>query len=776
MKPSTAATPRCPSIAPYRCAGGPSAFRLSRRCSPGARPGRAVGGLEVGGVVEPVQQPGVAAAGTDPLGHRRVDQVVGVAAGGQPEEPQRGRQDHAAVGHGQDGAAVVVGAQPLDRRPAPARGTCGPTRRPATWAGRGRGRGRAARSGRRSSSQVRPSASPGWRSHRSQSWVVAAGSRPSQRVSTVGRLDGTGQHAGHGDVGAEAGGRQPGAQGLGLARPGGGQPDAAPVAGDDPGLDGPGVAVADQEERVGGPTGPADGSTGGGVGTVAGSVSRAGIGAAAGRRGGHGRRAGRAGEGRPCLSHPLRSLAAMPLDLVTTAYGRPALRALGDAVAAAKGADLLAPVTVVVPSNHVGVAARRLLAAGSAVTPAARARPAARGRGLVGVTFLTPYRLAELLGANRLAAAGRRPVSTPVVRGRAAPGAGRRAGRVRPGRRAPRHRGGAGGGLRPAGRPVRRRAGGPGRRRAAGGRRRAAVPPGPRPPVGAWYDEADLADAAVEATMAGDPVLARRRPRGHPPRAGADPSTRPGSCGRWPTAGPRTVVAARPARPRPTPACAGRSTASGARAWHRRRRPAGEPSGARAAGAWPAGASGPSGRGRRRRVAGGGGAHPAADASDADDEVRAAVRAVVDAARRGTPLERIAVLYGSVEPYGRLLHEHLAAAGVPRNGTAVRPLGASAVGRVGDRPAGAARPRVPAGRRDGAAGPHRRPHAGRAPSRRPASGSACPARRASSPAAPTGTRGSPRLAAALDQRADDLGARPRAAGAGRRAGRRPARR
>jgi ATP-dependent helicase/nuclease subunit B len=69
-------------------------------------------------------------------------------------------------------------------------------------------------------------------------------------------------------------------------------------------------------------------------------------------------------------------------------------------------------------------------------------------------------------------------------------------------------------------------------------------------------------------------------------------------------------------------------------------------------------------------------------ASDADEEVRAAVRAIVGAARSGTPLERIAVLLGSPEPYGRLVHEHLAAASIPRNGTAVRPLAASTVGRM----------------------------------------------------------------------------------------------
>ena len=69
-------------------------------------------------------------------------------------------------------------------------------------------------------------------------------------------------------------------------------------------------------------------------------------------------------------------------------------------------------------------------------------------------------------------------------------------------------------------------------------------------------------------------------------------------------------------------------------------------------------------------------------ASDADDEVRAAVRQVVRAAFDGTPLEQVAILYGAPRPYGRLVHEHLAAAGVPRNGAAVRPLAASVVGRT----------------------------------------------------------------------------------------------
>ena len=99
----------------------------------------------------------------------------------------------------------------------------------------------------------------------------------------------------------------------------------------------------------------------------------------------------------------------MSVNVVPVPYGEPAARALFDAVVAGKGGDPLAPVTVVVPTNYVGVAARRLLARGTLgrVTPG--------GDGVAGVTFLTVYRLAELLGAPRLAGVHRRPVSTPVL-------------------------------------------------------------------------------------------------------------------------------------------------------------------------------------------------------------------------------------------------------------------------------------------------------------------------------------------------------------------------
>ncbi len=99
----------------------------------------------------------------------------------------------------------------------------------------------------------------------------------------------------------------------------------------------------------------------------------------------------------------------MSINVHWVGYGPAAADSLRRAIGEEKDDNPLAPVTVVVPSNHVGVGTRRLLASG-------RLGPVCgRGTGIAAVTFLTVYRLAELLGASRLAGAGRRPVSTPVI-------------------------------------------------------------------------------------------------------------------------------------------------------------------------------------------------------------------------------------------------------------------------------------------------------------------------------------------------------------------------
>src|SRR5688500_12252640 len=92
-----------------------------------------------------------------------------------------------------------------------------------------------------------------------------------------------------------------------------------------------------------------------------------------------------------------------------TPYGRPAVELVHARIAEAKRGDRLRPVRVLVPTIYVGVSVRRLLASG-------RLGALTGGQaGVAGLTLLTLYRLAELLGAPRLAAAGRRPVSTAVM-------------------------------------------------------------------------------------------------------------------------------------------------------------------------------------------------------------------------------------------------------------------------------------------------------------------------------------------------------------------------
>jgi ATP-dependent helicase/nuclease subunit B len=357
------------------------------------------------------------------------------------------------------------------------------------------------------------------------------------------------------------------------------------------------------------------------------------------------------------------SLANVPIEVVATTYGKPALRALQHAVIVAKGGHALAPVTVIVPANHVGVTARRALASGrlGAVSES--------GVGVAAVTFLTVYRLAELLGSARLAASGRRPVSTPVVAA-----ALRGALAVDPGMFAPVAPHAAtetalvaafgelsdvsGAGLDELGRASRRARDVVGLCRRA----RAALSP-------AWYDEADLTESAIAAVDRAD---ARRLERdlGHVvvylPQDLLQRQAR--------------LVAAVAER-RPTAVIAGFSGVAAA--------DAGVMRSLRRLGCDPPPSSSPPAE-ERSASAGMGGDGLAVEpetsriltASDADDEVRAAVRAVVDAARAGTPLERIAILYGTPEPYARIVHEQLAAAGIDRNGAAVRPLAASVVGRT----------------------------------------------------------------------------------------------
>ncbi len=78
-------------------------------------------------------------------------------------------------------------------------------------------------------------------------------------------------------------------------------------------------------------------------------------------------------------------------------YGREASERLAASIAEAKKKGPLSPVTVIVPSNFVGLSARRLLGSGLIGSAGATAHP-----GIANVSFVTPFRLAEQLSSDLL--------------------------------------------------------------------------------------------------------------------------------------------------------------------------------------------------------------------------------------------------------------------------------------------------------------------------------------------------------------------------------------
>jgi ATP-dependent helicase/nuclease subunit B len=339
-------------------------------------------------------------------------------------------------------------------------------------------------------------------------------------------------------------------------------------------------------------------------------------------------------------------------------YGREAAEELRSTIAIAKGGEPLAPVTIVVPSNYVGVASRRLLASGT-LGPIC-----ARGEGVAAVSFVTVYRLAELLGSTGLAAQGRRPVSTPVLAaamrgaltrdpGIFAPVAGHAATETALVAAYRELRDLSEGALDNLARKSERAADVVRLHRAA----RASL-------EGEFYDEEDLLDSAGECVRSDvGGVVGRLGPVivYLPERLSRHGGALLGALG---AAGDVVVLAgttgderadvevARSVR-RIEPALGGGGSSSGGK---------------------PGTASLPHvvSADRTRIIT----------VSDCDEEVRAAVRCIVDAARDGMPLDRMAILHASPVPYARLAHEQLAAAGIALNGAAVMPLTARVVGRT----------------------------------------------------------------------------------------------
>jgi hypothetical protein len=342
-----------------------------------------------------------------------------------------------------------------------------------------------------------------------------------------------------------------------------------------------------------------------------------------------------------------------------TPYGRQAVALLHARIAEVKRGDPLRPVSVLVPTNYVGVSVRRLLASGclGALTGGQA--------GVAGLTLLTLYRLAELLGAARLAAAGRRPVSTPVVAA-----AVRRALAVHPGRLAsvaghPATEAALVGAHRELSNVSEERLA----RLAARGARAADVVRIHglvRTTLASdWYDEADLMDAAGAAVREGSPVL---------PDLGVILLYLPQHLAGGATELLRAVAAVAPVEIIAGLTGVERADADVVRVVRR----LGGTGGAASSEPSPPERSTP-GSSQPEPIP------PVAtrvvSVSDADEEVRQAVRTIVDALRDGIPLERMALLYPDPEPYARLAHEHLRAAGIAYNGGAVRPLADRLLGR-----------------------------------------------------------------------------------------------
>jgi ATP-dependent helicase/nuclease subunit B len=305
-----------------------------------------------------------------------------------------------------------------------------------------------------------------------------------------------------------------------------------------------------------------------------------------------------------------------------------ALDALAAAIRAAKGDDRLAAVTVAVPTNICGVMARRALG---------------RNGGVAAVDMVTVNRLAELIAGPLLAAAGRSPVSTAIVDRAIAAELAAAPGIFRP----------------VADHPstivalrrlhVELRLAGDAALQAlddASGRAREAarVSRGVAARLAAdWYDEADLFALATDTVRRAAPAGLRQvvvyLPNELPPR----------SCDFVRALGAVLdvhVVVQRTGDPdadRDSVDLLGRLGAGAAQ-----HDPSDDGSTART----------------RAAVA------PAriVSTTDADDEVRTAVRVVVDQARAGVALERMAILWPAQRPYARLVEHHLDAAGIRWNG------------------------------------------------------------------------------------------------------------
>ena len=329
----------------------------------------------------------------------------------------------------------------------------------------------------------------------------------------------------------------------------------------------------------------------------------------------------------------------MPITLQVTGYGDAAHAALANAIGHHKRADPLRSVSVIVPSNYMGIAARRALA---------------QRRGVAAVTFLTPYRLAELLGSAAVASSGKRPISTPVLAGALRAVLGREPGRFEGVHTHPAterslvraHRA-----LSEIPTATLTRLSGTSTRTADVVRIYHAVNEVLTP---RFSNERDLVDAAVAATSAGSSILSSLGPAilFLPQRLTSNQIRLLKTLGAHHE---MHIIAGASGVPEADAAV----------------RLAVEQLDSEQLGVeWSTPES-------ITAVA-----DNALSVSDADDEVRHAVRSIVAASLEGIPFNRCAVLYGSHDPYARMIADAFDAAGIEWFGQSVRTAESSLLGRA----------------------------------------------------------------------------------------------
>ncbi len=331
----------------------------------------------------------------------------------------------------------------------------------------------------------------------------------------------------------------------------------------------------------------------------------------------------------------------MVARIVRTSYGRGATIALAEAIDDARRGDPLTPVTVVVSDHGLGISLRRLLANG--------VRGGVTSPGLAAVDIATLLDLARALSSGAPELEGRRPLSDAVVQA-----AARRILATRPG----------------AFGPV------------------SDHPSLERSIVAAHRDLAEVPSGALDRLAARSPLaselvsihraLASDLVAGfHDERERADLASRRVGSGDAQT--PPLVVHL-PARLRPserrllqalansgqvTIVCGHAVTPSG----HSPGDPAEDLADLFGIDLPPAPTPG---RMVERLIV---------SVTDQEEEARVAVRQVVEAAREGMRLDRMAIVHPPTGDYARLLHERLAASDIESNGASVRRLDETTVGR-----------------------------------------------------------------------------------------------